>query len=88
MDPDTGKIDIDKVEGRTPTSDRDRIKKVMDEIGVLEAEFVNVPVDILKEHLAENYEMSGEKVDAILKQLKGKGFIYEPRNGLVKRLEN
>jgi replicative DNA helicase Mcm len=88
LDPETGKIDIDKVEGRTPTSDRDRIKKVMDEIGVLEAEFVNVPVDILKEHLAENYEMSGEKVDAILKQLKGKGFIYEPRNGLVKRLEN
>ena len=88
LDPETGKIDIDKVEGRTPTSDRDRMNKVMEEIGSLEQEFVNVPVDILKEHLTDKYEISGEKVDSILKQLKAKGLIYEPRNGLVKRLEN
>ena len=88
MDPETGKIDIDKVEGRTPTSDRDRMNKVLEEIGLLEQEFVNVPVEILKEHLSENYEMSGEKVDTLLKTLKNKGLIYEPRNGVVKRLEN
>ena len=88
MDPETGKIDIDKVEGRTPTSDRDRMNKVLEEIGSLEQEFVNVPVEILKEHLSENYEMSGEKVDTLLKTLKNKGLIYEPRNGVVKRLEN
>ena len=88
MDPETGKIDIDKVEGRTPTSDRDRMNKVLEEIGSLEQEFVNVPVDILKEHLSENYDMSGEKVDTLLKTLKNKGLIYEPRNGVVKRLEN
>ena len=88
MDPDTGKIDIARVEGRTPTSERDKIRKVMDEIGALEQEFDNVPVNVLKDHLAENFDMSEEKVDSILKQLKGKGFIYEPRNGQVKRLEN
>ena len=88
MDPETGKIDIDKVEGRTPTSDRDRMNKIMEEIGALEAEFENVPVNILKEHLADKYDMSEEKVETILKQLKSKGLIYEPRNGLVKRLEN
>ncbi|AMK14812.1 minichromosome maintenance protein MCM [Methanobrevibacter olleyae] len=88
LDPETGKIDIDKVEGRTPTSDRDRINKVMLEIGALEEEFDKVPINVLKEHLAENYDMSEEKVDSILKQLKSKGLIYEPRNGLVKRLEN
>ena len=64
------------------------MNKVMEEIGSLEQEFVNVPVDILKEHLTDKYEISGEKVDSILKQLKAKGLIYEPRNGLVKRLEN
>ena len=88
MDPETGKIDIDKVEGRTPTSDRDRMNKIMEEIGALEAEFENVPVNILKEQLADKYDMSEEKVETILKQLKSKGLIYEPRNGLVKRLEN
>ena len=88
VDPETGKIDIDKVEGRTPTSDRDRMNKVMQEIGVLEAEFEKVPITVLKEHLAENYDMSEEKVDSILKNLKSKGLIYEPRNGLVNRLDN
>ena len=88
LDPETGKIDIDKVEGRTPTSDRDRMNKVMQEIGVLEAEFEKVPITVLKEHLAENYDMSEEKVDSILKNLKSKGLIYEPRNGLVNRLDN
>ena len=85
FDPETGKIDIDKVEGRTPTSDRERINKVMQAIESLEEEFDNVPVNILKEHLAENYDMSEEKVDTILKQIKGKGLIYEPRQGVVKK---
>lgn len=88
MDPDTGKIDIARVEGRTPTSEREKINKVMEEIGVLEEEFDNVPVNVLKDHLAENFDMSEEKVDSILKQLRSKGLIYEPRNGQIKRLEN
>ena len=88
MDPDTGKIDIARVEGRTPTSERDKINKVMQEIGALEQEFDRVPISVLKDHLAENYDMSEEKTEEILKQLKSKGLIYEPRNGQVKRLEN
>ena len=88
MDPDTGKIDIARVEGRTPTSERDKINKVMQEIGALEEEFDRVPISVLKDHLAENFDMSEEKTDEILKQLKSKGLIYEPRNGQVKRLEN
>ena len=88
MDPVSGKIDIDQFEGRTPTSDRDRMNKVMEQIGALEEEFEKVPIKILKQSLAENYDMSEEKVDSILKQLKSKGLIYEPRNGLVNRLDN
>ena len=88
MDPVSGKIDIDQFEGRTPTSDRDRMNKVMEQIGVLEDEFEKVPIKILKQSLAENYDMSEEKVDSILKTLKNKGLIYEPRNGLVNRLDN
>ena len=88
MDPVSGKIDIDQFEGRTPTSDRDRMNKVMEQIGALEEEFEKVPIKILKQTLSENYDMSEEKVDSILKQLKSKGLIYEPRNGLVNRLDN
>ena len=85
LDPETGKIDIDKVEGRTPTSDRERMNKVIQEIEALEEEFENVPVTVLKENLAEKYDISEEKADSILKQLRGKGIIYEPHNGVVKK---
>ena len=85
LDPETGKIDIDKVEGRTPTSDRERMNKVIREIEDLEEEFENVPVTVLKENLAEKYDISEEKAESILKQLKGKGIIYEPHNGVVKK---
>ena len=64
------------------------MNKVMEQIGALEDEFEKVPIKILKQSLAENYDMSEEKVDSILKQLKSKGLIYEPRNGLVNRLDN
>ena len=43
---------------------------------------------VLKEHLAENHDMSAEKTDEILKTLKAKGLTYEPRNGLVRLLED
>ncbi|MCF0226421.1 MAG: minichromosome maintenance protein MCM, partial [Methanobrevibacter sp.] len=36
VDPETGEIDIDRVEGGTPKSDRDKLKKVTDEIEYLE----------------------------------------------------
>ena len=88
MDPDTGKIDIARVEGRTPTSERDKMRVVQEAIKALEEEFVEVPVNILKDHLAENHEMSEEKTDEILKTLKAKGLTYEPRNGLVRLLED
>ncbi len=88
MDPDTGKIDIARVEGRTPTSERDKMRIVQQAIKALEEEFIDVPVNILKEHLAENHDMSEEKTDEILKTLKAKGLTYEPRNGLVRLLED
>ncbi|WP_297980864.1 minichromosome maintenance protein MCM [uncultured Methanobrevibacter sp.] len=86
MDPDTGKIDIARVEGGTPTSDRDRINKIMDEIGHLEEEFQQAPVDTIKENMKEKYDMTNEKVDTLLKQIIAKGLVYEPTRGFLKKL--
>lgn len=88
MDPDTGKIDIARVEGRTPTSERDKMRVVQQVIEDLEAEFTDVPVNILKDQLAENNDISEEKTEEILKMLKSRGIIYEPRNGLVRTLKD
>ena len=85
MDPDTGKIDIARVEGRTPTSERDKMNIVMQAIEALEEEFVDVPENILKEHLAENNDISEEKTTELLKQLRSKGLIYEPHHGVIRK---
>ena len=61
------------------------MNKVIQEIEALEEEFENVPVTVLKENLADKYDISEEKAESILKQLKGKGIIYEPHNGVVKK---
>ncbi len=84
-DPDTGKIDIDKVEGRTPRSDRDKLNKVVEEIAKLEELENTAPISTLREIMKDEYEVSEEKLDSILKQLKNKGIIYEPTAGSYKR---
>ncbi|MCQ2964323.1 MAG: minichromosome maintenance protein MCM [archaeon] len=84
-DPDTGKIDIDKVEGRTPRSDRDKLNKVVEEIAKLEELENTAPISTLREIMKDEYEFSEEKLDSILKQLKNKGIIYEPTAGSYKR---
>jgi replicative DNA helicase Mcm len=84
-DPETGKVDIDKVEGRTPKSDRDKFRVVTEVIGELEAEYNGkTPKTILISELEDRYDMSEEKVDDIIKVLKRKGLIYEPSNGYYK----
>lgn len=86
VDPETGEIDIDKVEGRTPKSDRDKLQKVLEEVGILEEEYAGkAPKDVLISNMAEKYDVSEEKVESIIKNLKHKGIIYEPNSGYLKR---
>lgn len=84
-DPETGKVDIDKVEGRTPKSERDKIRVVSEVIGELEEEYGGkTPKNILISELADRYNMSEEKAEEILRVLKRKGVIYEPQQGYYK----
>ena len=86
VDPETGEIDIDQVEGRPAKSDRDKMKRVIDEIDILEEEFAgDAPMNILISNMAEKYNLSEDKVEAIIRNLKQKGVIYEPRAGYVKK---
>ncbi|KZX15038.1 MCM2/3/5 family protein [Methanobrevibacter cuticularis] len=84
-DPETGKIDVDKVEGRTPKSERDKLQKVIDEIKELQEEYGDqAPLNVLTSNLIDQYGMSEEKVEEIVKQLKHKGVVFEPSNGYLK----
>lgn len=84
LDPETGKIDIDKVEGRMPKSDREKIRLVPQIIKELEEQYGQASKDILLNELSEKYNMDEEKVEELITKLKRQGVIYEPKQGYYK----
>jgi replicative DNA helicase Mcm len=84
-DPETGKVDIDKVEGRTPKSDRDKFRNVVTTIKRLEDEFGGkAPKQMLMDELEDRFQMDEEKADEVIRFLKRNGTIYEPKQGYYK----
>ncbi len=78
-DPDTGKVDIDKVEGRTSKSERDKINIITDVIKELCVDYEgSAPKTVVYAELADKYNIGENKVDEIINMLKSKGVIYEP----------
>jgi len=43
------------------------------------------PINVLTSNMMDKYDVSEEKVEAIIKNLKNKGVIYEPTNGYLKK---
>lgn len=85
LDPETGKVDIDKVEGRTPKSERDKARVLLDIIKELSDEYGGrVPVSILTDEMAERYNVSEDKVEQIINKLKQQGLVFEPSAGYLK----
>ncbi|MBM4240340.1 MAG: minichromosome maintenance protein MCM [Euryarchaeota archaeon] len=84
-DPETGKIDIDKVEGRTPQSTRDKLRTVIVVIRELEEVYDGkAPIEILINEMTDRYNISEEKTKEIIRVLKNKGEIYEPQQGYLR----
>jgi len=74
------------MEGRTPKSERDKMQKVTEEIALLEEEYAgNAPVNVLISNMEEKYNVSQDKVENIIRNLRQKGVIYEPNTGYVRR---
>ncbi|QUH23741.1 minichromosome maintenance protein MCM [Methanobacterium alkalithermotolerans] len=84
-DPETGKIDIDKVEGRPPKSERDKFRILVEVIKELEEEYNGkAPTNILISEMGDRYTVSPEKVEELVRVLKHKGVIFEPTRGYLK----
>ncbi len=84
-DPETGKVDIDKVEGRTPKSERDKARLLIDVIKELSDEYGGrVPISIITDEMSDQYNMSEEKVEQIITKLKQQGIVFEPAAGYIK----
>jgi replicative DNA helicase Mcm len=87
VDPETGEIDADIVSGGTPKSDRDKIQRVTEEIKKLEEEYAgSAPMNVLISKMSDDYGVSPEKTEEIVRKLVQKGAIYEPQTGHYKSL--
>ncbi|RLJ02868.1 MAG: AAA family ATPase [Candidatus Aenigmatarchaeota archaeon] len=84
MDPETGEIDIDRAEGGTPSSQRSKIRIVMDTMDELEKELgKSIPMEDLIAALEEEGIADPEK---IIREMKHKGMLFEPRPGFIQKI--
>ncbi|MBI2547964.1 helix-turn-helix domain-containing protein [Candidatus Woesearchaeota archaeon] len=86
VDPETGKIDIDRISTGVPATERSKIVLVREIIHELENTLgKTIPIeDIVKEAVERGIEE--EKVEEAIEQLKRKGDIFEPRKGFLSRI--
>ncbi len=86
LDPETGKIDIDRFRGGMSASQRSYIKTVKDIITEMEGKFGKViPVaEIIKSAKAK--EIDEDKVTDLIQKLKRSGDLFMPKNGFISKL--
>ena len=84
-DPETGKIDIDRITTGITATERSRISSIKQTMTELEAQFgKQIPKDDLIQAL-EDKGMSKEKIESELVRLKKNGEIFEPRHGVLQK---
>ncbi|MBD3204574.1 AAA domain-containing protein [Candidatus Woesearchaeota archaeon] len=87
VDPETGKIDIDRISTGISASERSTISIVRELINNLEKSAENniIPIeDIIVE--ASSKKISEDKVIEIIEKLKRHGDIFEPKRGYIQRI--
>jgi replicative DNA helicase Mcm len=86
LDPETGKIDIDRISTGISASERSHIAVIRGIINDLEnAVGKTIPVeDIVRE--AEIKGIASEKVEEVIEKLKRSGDIFSPRQGIISKI--
>jgi intein/homing endonuclease/MoxR-like ATPase len=86
FDTETGKFDIDRLEGRVPAVERGKIRTMIDVIEELSKTFGNaIPKEEIV-NLAKNRGMKEFDIEKILNELKNKGELFEPRIGIFQKM--
>ncbi len=84
IDIETGRIDIDKIESGITSSQRARMRLLLQIIGELEEKLgKNVPIEDVK---AAAEERGIKDADELLEKLKKEGLIFTPRAGYIRRV--
>ncbi|MEM5869853.1 MAG: LAGLIDADG family homing endonuclease [Candidatus Aenigmatarchaeota archaeon] len=82
----TGRFDVDRLEGRTTASERGKIRIVLDIIEELSKTIGNTfpKEDVIR--LAKDKGLKEFDVEKILTELKNKGDLFEPRTGFLQKM--
>lgn len=86
IDPETGRYDIDRLESAVTSSQRSKIKIMLDIISQLQEE---TGKDVSKEDVqaeAQNRGIEEDEVEQILEKLRNEGMIFYPRSGYLRKL--
>lgn len=85
MDPETGKIDIDRISSGVPASERSAISTIKDIINNLSVKYKEIPIDeIINEAKARS--MKEDKINEIIEKLKRSGDIFEPKKDFISKI--
>ncbi|MFH1439002.1 MAG: minichromosome maintenance protein MCM [Candidatus Woesearchaeota archaeon] len=86
MDPETGKIDIDRISTGVTTSERNKIIIVREIINELEESIgKNIPIDEIIT-AAKEKGVSEDKAQEVIEKLKRSGDLFEPRRGEIQKI--
>ncbi|MFH1420543.1 MAG: minichromosome maintenance protein MCM [Candidatus Aenigmatarchaeota archaeon] len=83
--PETGRIEVDRMEGGITSTQRSRIRVIMDIIKQLETELGKKEIDI-SDLKAEAQEHGVQNVDEIIDKLMHEGIIIAPRAGFIRAI--
>ncbi len=86
VDPDTGKIDIDRLTTGISASQRGHIMTVKEILAELEAQVgKTIPLEEV-ERLATERDIDRAKLEEAIEKLKRSGDVFEPRHGFIQRI--
>lgn len=84
FDPETGMIDIDRAEGATPSTQRNKMRIVLDVLAELhEVIGKNIPIEEVTKKCKEE---GVDNIDEIIRKMKSEGLIFEPKPGFIQKV--
>lgn len=83
MEPETGRIDIDRIESGISATKRRKISVLMEVLESMQKESREIAVEDLK---AEAESRGVEDIDEIIERLKREGTVFEPRPGFLRKV--
>jgi replicative DNA helicase Mcm len=86
LDPETGKIDIDRISTGITASERSHISMIKEIIAELEKKLgKTIPIDDVVD-MAKQKGIEEGSVDETIQKLKRAGDVFEPRRGFISRI--